>query len=106
MGAVLFIFLRRQHHEQRNNKKKLLAEATLKLVQEGKWDAAIAKWDEIIALLPDSNIKADAYCNRGAAKGRMGDHKGAIADLDRAIEINPQFMMAYNNRGKTKEQHG
>ena len=85
--------------------KKLLAE-TQKFVQEGKWDAAIAKWNEIIALPPDSDTKALAYNNRGIAKGSMGDHKGAIADLDRALEINPQLAGGYYNRGNAKGSMG
>ena len=34
----------------------------------------------------------------------MGDLPGAIADYDRAIEINPQHAPVYNHRGYTKEK--
>ena len=36
----------------------------------------------------------------------MGDYEGAIADYDRAIEINPQHANAYNNRGIAKNKMG
>ena len=32
----------------------------------------------------------------------MGDYQGAIADYDKAIERNPRFAVAYNNRGNAK----
>jgi len=30
---------------------------------------------------------------------KLGDHRRAIADYDRAVEINPEYPEAYNNRG-------
>ena len=33
---------------------------------------------------------------------RLGDYQGAIADYDRALELNPQFAQAYYNRGNAK----
>ena len=33
---------------------------------------------------------ADAYNNRGVSKDKLGNYKGAIADYDKAIELNPQ----------------
>ncbi len=35
-------------------------------------------------------------------KFEKGDFKGAIADYTKAIEINPQYADAYNNRGAAK----
>ena len=45
---------------------------------------------------------ADAYNNRGVAKGRLDQPEAALADLDRAIELNPALPKAYNNRGNAK----
>jgi long-subunit fatty acid transport protein len=45
---------------------------------------------------------AKAYNDRGFAKYKLGNFKGAITDFDRAIRINPQFAEAYTNRGNTK----
>ena len=46
------------------------------------------------------------YCNRGLAKQKQGDLKGALADYDRAIEINPHDAAPYNNRGLAKMAMG
>ena len=83
-----------------------LAREAVKLYRNKKWGASIAKWDEIILLLQDDLIKARAYVRRGNAKDDMGDYKGAIADYDRAIKINPQYAKAYNNRGCAKDDTG
>ena len=42
------------------------------------------------------------YVNAGIEKGKRGDFKGAIADYNKAIDINPQYAFAYNNRGLAK----
>ena len=83
-----------------------LADKADKLSREGKWSASVAEWDKVIPMLVDGNIKAMAYSNRGNAKNNMGDHEGAIADLDRALKMNPGFAEAYNNRGNTKVNMG
>lgn len=40
-----------------------------------------------------------AHANRGLAYGKLGNHRLAIEDYDRAIEIRPQYSEAYNGRG-------
>ena len=79
-----------------------------KLFQEKKWDAAIVKWDEMMALLPEdaAETKAAVLNNRGNAKSHMGDYKGAIADLDQALKIDPKDAEVYNNRGSAKGRMG
>jgi tetratricopeptide (TPR) repeat protein len=42
------------------------------------------------------------YLNSGIAKGKLDDFKGAIADYDKAIEINPNYGEAYGYRGYAK----
>jgi tetratricopeptide (TPR) repeat protein len=42
---------------------------------------------------------ADAYNNRGLAYSDKGDYAIAIADLNTAIDLNPNYVDAYNNRG-------
>src|SRR5439155_26586183 len=49
---------------------------------------------------------APYYNKRGLAKEAKGDHDGAIADYNRAIELNPKHASAYNNRGIAKQAKG
>ena len=44
-------------------------------------------------------LKVIFYCNRGYAYGKKGDYNRAIADYTQAIELNPNYVEAYNNRG-------
>src|SRR5436190_15911175 len=45
-----------------------------------------------------------AYVNRGNAYHSRGEYDQAIADYGKAIEINPKYAEAYNNRGATHEK--
>jgi tetratricopeptide (TPR) repeat protein len=45
---------------------------------------------------------AEAYFNRGVAKGSMVNTLGAIQDYDKAILLLPDYMEAYANRGVEK----
>jgi tetratricopeptide (TPR) repeat protein len=47
-------------------------------------------------------IKSEKYAQMGADKYSTGDHQGAIADCDRAIDINPKNASAYEIRGAAK----
>jgi tetratricopeptide (TPR) repeat protein len=42
---------------------------------------------------------AAAYNNRGIAYGEKGEYDRAIADYNRAIQLDPKLAFAYNNRG-------
>ena len=42
----------------------------------------------------------------GNSKYRLRDYQGAIADYNKAIEINPQDANAYKNRGNSMELVG
>ena len=49
---------------------------------------------------------ADFYYNRAGEKFRNDDYYGAIADAMRAIEINPNYGLAYANLGTAKDLLG
>ena len=49
---------------------------------------------------------AEDYYNSGVAKQKAGDLKGAIADYDMAIKLDPNYAAAYNNRGNAKRDLG
>jgi tetratricopeptide (TPR) repeat protein len=65
----------------------------------GKGDDAITSCSRLIesGKLDVAHL-ANAYGDRGRARLARGDLSGAIADLDRAILLNPNFAVAYNNR--------
>ena len=44
-------------------------------------------------------MNAEAYYNRGIAYGDKGEYDKAIEDYSKAIELNPEYAEAYNNRG-------
>jgi curved DNA-binding protein CbpA len=56
--------------------------------------------DATAHLAPDDNTDPSAAIHaKGIAAYRKGDLDAALADLSRAIELNPRFMLAYINRG-------
>ena len=50
-----------------------------------------------------ANPLANNSFNSGVDKYKQGDCQGAIADYTKAIEINPQDVGAYTNRGLAKD---
>ena len=59
-------------------------------------DAAIHACDQAIRQYPHDAV---SYANRGVEYRNKGDLDRAIADFTKAIEIDPKFAGAYNNRG-------
>ncbi len=45
------------------------------------------------------SLDAETYLNRGNAYSKKGQYDHAISDFTKAIEINPRYALAYNNRG-------
>jgi tetratricopeptide (TPR) repeat protein/S1-C subfamily serine protease len=80
----------------------LLNEKANVLSELGDKKGAIAICNLILA----KGKKSWAYSNRGLAKSALSDKKGALADHDTAIRINPQYADAYNNRGGVKSELG
>jgi tetratricopeptide (TPR) repeat protein len=46
---------------------------------------------------------AQAYYVRGIARYQLNQPKEAIEDLDKALELNPNYALAYQGRGLIKE---
>ena len=59
-----------------------------------------------ILLISFSGYGQQSYYNNGVTKQKLGDHKGAIADFTKAIEITDNDYMAYVNRGVSKDELG
>ena len=47
---------------------------------------------------------ADFYFERAYDKVKEGNFYGAISDQNKAIEINPKYAIAYDNRGIAKSK--
>ena len=61
----------------------------------------LALWSPLITGC--TNPFATQYFNQGLEKYKVGNYQGAIADWNKAIEINPQDAHAYSNRGLARE---
>ena len=48
----------------------------------------------------------EAYCQRGLACYETGELNRALTDFMRAIELKPEYAVAYNNRGMVYEKMG
>ena len=51
-------------------------------------------------------VRAEVYYSFGAGKFTVKDYAGAIADFDKAIELNPAYVRAYYERGKVQSHLG
>ncbi len=80
----------------------------LALRDNGTSAAALIAFDKAIVLVPPGSQSKFYYLwkYRGAVLYNLGDKKGAIADYDIAIRINPQSANTYSNRGKAKSGLG
>ena len=82
--------------------KKLIGELNT-LSERKEWNAVIAKCNEVVPLLPNSDKrKADVLNLRGVANSRMGNYADAIVDYDKAIAVNPRHAKTYIDRGIAK----
>lgn len=70
--------------------------AILLATRERAYVRAIADFDRVLALVPDST---EALQQRGNAYSLTGDQNKALADLDRAISLDPSDPRAYVYRG-------
>ena len=61
-----------------------------------KFQKALGHLNELIKLFPKGWMY---YFQRGIAYRNLEDYDAAIADYTKAIEINPNYAEAYNNRG-------
>ncbi len=69
----------------------------LTINQTGIWKNSIQLWSYVIENEPEK--VPHAYNNRGIAYADMKEYDQAIADYNKAIELNPRNFFAYNNRG-------
>lgn len=66
------------------------------LMSSKQYDGAIDAYTQAISKDPTNAVY---YSNRAAAYSSKNDHNSAIADAEKAIEVNPQFTKAYHRLG-------
>lgn len=71
--------------------------------QRQDWTGVIEATSKVLELDPDNEV---AFTNRAGAYAYLGMFEKALQDCDEAIRINPNFGLAYNNRGYTLELMG
>jgi tetratricopeptide (TPR) repeat protein/V8-like Glu-specific endopeptidase len=59
---------------------------------------------QIAALPPSTQLNAADYLVSGRDKYNKGDVRGALADYNQVIALDPKFSKAYNNRGILKNE--
>jgi tetratricopeptide (TPR) repeat protein len=70
--------------------------------ENGDMNGALQDYNRGIGHKPD----ATAYVNRGVLRKMKGDVEGALQDYNEAIRLQPEFGVAYYNRGKLRDQKG
>jgi tetratricopeptide (TPR) repeat protein len=72
----------------------------LQASREGRFSEALPLWNQVLELAP---LDAAAWSNRGNVQLALGDPLAAIADQDRALELEPGSGDAHLNRGTAEE---
>ena len=75
----------------------------LDLSSIGNFNLALKEWNSYLDFYPDD---AAALSNRGNVKLVIGDIEGSIDDQDKAINLNPNEVDPYINRGIAEEALG
>jgi tetratricopeptide (TPR) repeat protein len=70
-------------------------------MESGALDGALADFDRALASTPPAS-SAPIYYDRGGVRILQKDWVGAIAELDKALSVNPNFYLAYLSRGSTR----
>lgn len=71
--------------------------------EKGNVKAAIAEWDNLLTIDPESSM---GYGRRGWYKDMDGDLEGAIEDMTTSIVLNPDYAYAYECRGDIYMRQG
>ena len=68
----------------------------VRLLEDGHFEQAYRVFDSVVRKEPRN---AEAYARRGFARLALGDMTGGLADVNRALEIDPDYALAHNYKG-------
>ncbi|MBL7733615.1 MAG: tetratricopeptide repeat protein [Chitinophagaceae bacterium] len=63
---------------------------------------AVTSFSNVLAKATDDKLKKYCFIYRAFSYNGLNDFKNAITDLDKAIELDPNDLASYTDRGKTK----
>ncbi|HYE32833.1 MAG TPA: tetratricopeptide repeat protein, partial [Methylomirabilota bacterium] len=73
----------------------------LSLKQTAIWHDSFALFDHILSLLGNHPVRADIYSRYGVVHGEKGNVDEAVSWLKKAIAVDPRFVDAHANLGRT-----
>jgi tetratricopeptide (TPR) repeat protein len=83
------------------------AQDYLDFYEQGEFALRVEKWDRAVELfsksLQDNPRFFAAYRNRAVAYSKMGQHDNSIRDLQKAVQLNPDYPDAYGLMGMVYE---
>jgi len=74
----------------------------VKLLQSDSYKKAAETFSDILKKATDDRLKKFCYIYRAFSYNGLGEYKNAIADFDKAIELDPTDIASYTDRGKAK----
>ncbi len=101
LAAVLGEKLKNKHSEKRFVVRALVIVVLFLAVKTSSqcrvWKDDISLWDYVLG---HGQPIALAYNSRGAAFSKLGEQGRALEDINKALQLKPNYALAYYNRGK------
>lgn len=72
------------------------------LLKSENYRKAVDAFSNILKKATDDKLKKFCFIYRAFSYNGLNDFKNAISDLDKAIELDPDDLASYTDRGKTK----
>jgi tetratricopeptide (TPR) repeat protein len=91
---------------EKKHHPSVLAIRALAYRELGEFDKSIADFSEAIRLGLPAALAAIAFSERGITKSTLGDHAGAMVDLEEAVRLDPRNSTVLTNRARLRELRG